>query len=220
MLLTDIPLRERKAGQMRVALVRALLARLVERPLAEIPVREICAEVGVSEPTFFNHFDGKSAALPYFVSLWSLGTAEAMGEAEDGVHRLFIFFDQVGKAMQSHPGVLNAIIGHHQQLRIPPPATIIPRADRLVWYGDGSATVEDEPQTVPALIASCVAEMHRDGALPEGLVPARLRDVLLALFYGIPAVVPAGPHVRSTFRGAARAVLVGHGVRFVAEDAS
>ena len=56
MSLASIPLRERKRARTRIALVEALLERLVERPLDAIQVAELVEAVDISPATFFNYF--------------------------------------------------------------------------------------------------------------------------------------------------------------------
>jgi AcrR family transcriptional regulator len=213
--LIDLPLRERKAGQTRIAIVRALLPRLNERPLEDIPVRELCAEVSISAPTLFNHFETKGAVLPYFVSLWSLGTASEMRQGsgeDDGIERIVRFFDSVGAAMKDHPGVLSAIIGHQHRLMALPERVEVGRAARLCWYGDGTETLALEPMTVPEMIGEGLALAAEQGAVPEGVDLPMVGSQLMALFYGVPAAQPTGKKAAALFRSAVQIVLKGNGL--------
>lgn len=211
--LHDLPLRERKAGQTRVSLTRALLPRLAQRPLDAIPVKELCAEVGISEPTFFNHFDGKQAVLPYYISLWSVGAAPTVrASSERGLVRIATFFDQVGAGMQEWPGVLNAILGHQHTLRALPEAVDVPRADRLAWYGDGFPHLEHGPWTVPELVGECVAHARARGELGPSVNDRHLVQSLLTLFYGVPAVEARPERMRDVFARSVAVVLRGHGL--------
>lgn len=213
MSLSEIPLRQRKAAQTRISILSALLPRLKERALEDIPVHELCREVGISSPTFFNYFDSKGAVLPYFVSLWSLGAHVAMHQAPPGLPRLYGFFDEVAAAMQRHPGVLNAIIGHQQRLMRQPEIVTIHRADRLLWYPETPATLEASPRTVPDLISSCIAEAAAAGALPATADHRLLARILLAIFFGVPTAESRTARVQVTLRAAVTAILRGFGAR-------
>jgi AcrR family transcriptional regulator len=70
--LKDLSLRERKYAQTKVNLLRTTVAKLNEKRLDEISVRELCDEVFISEATFFNYFPQKSDLLVYYIKLWSL----------------------------------------------------------------------------------------------------------------------------------------------------
>ncbi len=217
MLITDLPLRERKASETRIALLRAALARLPERALEDIPVKELCVDVGISEPTFFKYFASKTDLLPHYTNLFSLRALSAMRAAaeagdESGVRQLEVFFAEVARAMGEFPGVLPAIIGNRLRLREPPGRVPIPRGDRLLWYGDDDALLELEPRTVPEMIAQGVARAAAQGELPKSVSRPELRRVLLALFFGIPASEDRPERIGATFLSALHAVLRGYGV--------
>lgn len=71
MILSDIPLRERKAAKTKVELLNTMLKMTVHKPLAEITVKELCREIDISDATFFNYFPKKEDLLLYFIRLWS-----------------------------------------------------------------------------------------------------------------------------------------------------
>ncbi|KRC50398.1 hypothetical protein ASE16_05005 [Leifsonia sp. Root227] len=71
-------LRERKKAQTRASLERAAVALVLERPIDDVTIDEICAAVPVSHRTFFNYFDCKEDALLGFRHAW--GDAQLVGE--------------------------------------------------------------------------------------------------------------------------------------------
>ena len=74
--LAEIPLRQRKQAQTRLALLDAVLARLDgKRTLDDIPVKELCDAANISQASFFNYFPSKTDLLVYFVQIWSLDLA-------------------------------------------------------------------------------------------------------------------------------------------------
>ena len=112
----QLPLRERKAAQTRLALVDALVEALRERPFAEITVRSLCQEVGISEPTFFKYFPRKEDPLVLFVALWSIGLAvRAADDSLSGRDIVEMIFAETAREMQRSPRVMHEIIAHQMR---------------------------------------------------------------------------------------------------------
>src|SRR5688572_15292458 len=68
-------LRERKFARTKLALMQAALERMRTKKLDEVPVKELCDEVQVSEATFFNYFPKKSDLLHYLIKVWTIEVA-------------------------------------------------------------------------------------------------------------------------------------------------
>lgn len=70
-----VGLRQRKKEKLRRDLEKAMLTRVLEVGYAQATVEDVCAEVGISNKTFFNYFDSKDSAI--------LGRVEHTPTAED-----------------------------------------------------------------------------------------------------------------------------------------
>lgn len=185
-------LRARSYARSRLAVLDALVERLDQRPLEEIPVHEICEAAGVSQATFFNHFGSKSAVLVYFVQLWSIEVghrAREVARQHGPSAAIFDLFDRAAADGVAHPGVMTEVVVHQARLAAPPsPPEITPteRAMRFPHLPD-AATL---PATgldglLPALLAEAVAR----GELPDD-TDVDLTFVMLAgFFFGTPIAV-------------------------------
>ena len=108
-------LRERKFARTKLALLQAALERMRDKKLDEIPVKELCDEVEVSEATFFNYFPKKNDLLHYLIQVWTIEVAwhaqSTVGE-ECGLRFIEQVFDYTGKKLADHPRLMLEIIAH------------------------------------------------------------------------------------------------------------
>ncbi len=213
MVLSELSRRDRKAAQTRDALLRALIQQLASRSFKQVRVRDLCDQVDISEPTFYNHFESKGALLTHFVSLWSLRAAaslDAPDVRDSGVVQLFVLFDSIARGMRRHPGLLTAIFCRQMPLRRQPECVPIPAGDRLLWYGDNTPLIDVAPTNIPTMIAGAVATGRSAGEIPESVDRRELRRVILSLFYGVPTAEERTTKISTTFANALRAVLTGY----------
>lgn len=182
-LLAGYPLRERKRARLRVGLWSALRDRIERMPFAEITVRQLAADLEISEPTFFAHFATKTELLAYHICLWRIDTVHAASRAGEGIGFLRGFFDQTARSIQAGPRLWYEITaevarggGVCTQIEISP-------AERLLAFGDPAMLrVHGAPQ--PELF-----EQHLTKAKAAGEYPGRVPDAVTSLltgFYGVP----------------------------------
>ncbi len=198
MKLSDRPLREQKAGRTRLALLQALTTRLRTRSFAEVGVKELCQEVGISEPTFFNHFGTKGALLEYFISLWSieLQSRARTGDARSsGVARLRLLFELAGKAIRANPGVMQEIIAHQIRVRRQPIPYPLNAAERLIRFPELADVCAFEPMTVSQVVRAALQDAQRAQELKPDVDLHTTEMLLMAVFFGVPA---AAPHAART----------------------
>ncbi len=194
---TALGLRERKAATKRLALLDALLKRLSDRPLEQITVRELCAEVGVSEQTFFNTFGSKASVLVYFVMLWSIEMQALMKGASNARHALEALFAQSAQLQMRFPWVMPAVISEqfrarHQGLSVAPVPTL---ADKWIRFGEQDAEEAFEPfekaEALPvgAMIGAQLSRAVEHGALSRHVDRELLERQLVSLFFGATSAV-------------------------------
>ncbi len=186
----NLPLRERKYAQTKLALLHAALERLEARPLDQLSVRELCEATQVSEATFFNYFHSKTDLLHYFGQLWALeATWHGRAAGYSGLAAIHDLFDFAARHMQEHPGTWGEVIAlqarTRERLTLPP----LTRAEcRLALpEREEREELDERPaKGLEALITPQLEHAVRSGELPPNtLIPTAL-VALLAIFFGVP----------------------------------
>ncbi len=185
----SIPLRQRKAAQTRLTLLEALLSRLDERSLAEISVKELCAEVPCSEPTFFNHFESKEQLLVFFIQLWSVEMAwrgKYKLNLEHPLEAIEEIFVQTARYTVSHPGIMCEILAFQARTRAPQITRKPTRADILLAHPDkeGIEELESENGGLDALLPPLLTAAVSQGLLPENTDIQAVFFALGSIFFG------------------------------------
>lgn len=190
--LQDLPLRQRKQAQTRLALLHAVLARLDgTRTLEDINVRELCAEASISEASFFNYFPKKTDLLEYFIRLWSLELAwRVRHELADKTAREAIeaIFTSTARQSGEHPGVMAEIIAF-QARQTEPEGMELELADRLAAYPDRPG-IEDVPAIgLDGLLPQLIARAIDRGELPASTDRTAALLALTSVFFGVPLIL-------------------------------
>jgi AcrR family transcriptional regulator len=184
-----IPLRERKHAQTKLALMGAALEGMEQRPLEEVPVKDLCDAAMVSEATFFNYFPRKSDVLAYYGQLWTLelswhGQKTAAGAP--GLPAIEEVFRQAAKRVQERPGVMGEVIAYHAGQRERAPATAVGRAERALAFPDLAGIEEVPAGGLETVLVPNLQHAIEHGALPPNTHLHSVMVTLVALFYGTP----------------------------------
>lgn len=202
-----LPLRERKFAHTKLALLDAALARLPSKPFAEITVKDLCAEVEVSEPTFFNYFPTRNHLLVYFVELWSLAVQLQilrLGREAGAIRAVDLAFEITGREIGKRPQVMFEIISW----KVLTPQTEswpeVTRAERLLRFPAAPEVLDLRVASVGDIVERHVRLARKRGELPSNVDVALARTCLVAMFYGIPLALGLEKHtsVVSTYRSA------------------
>jgi AcrR family transcriptional regulator len=187
--LAGISLRERKRARLRVGLWSALRTRIERTPFAEITVRELAADLEISEPTFFAHFAGKSELLAYHIGLWRIDTTLAARAGTDGIGFVYRFFEHTAHTIREGPRMWFEITAEVARGGgVCAPVDIGP-AERLLVFGDRAAL--DVPARSQAdLFADHLTAAAAAGSLGGSVLAAA--TALLTGFYGVPLALGPG----------------------------
>ena len=206
----QLPLRMRKAARTRLALLDALVERLRERPFSKITVRSLCAEVHISEPTFFKHFPAKEDLLVFFVQLWSVGLAvRADDEALSGHELITLVFDETARQMRSAPRVMHEIIAHQMRLEAPPKLAAPSVAELAKRFPDEPRAWTMKPVPIQDLLRGGLERARDRGELPADISLTDATWALVAIFFGVPASTRSTSHVSRRYRSAVALVWSG-----------
>ena len=190
--LEDIPLREKKYAQTKLALLEAAIEQLKDKPLEDIAIKDLCKQAQVSDATFFNYFTRKADILVYFIQLWSIEVSwharQATGE-NTGLGVIETIFAFTAKQSANHPTLTSEITAFQARMREAPPLGNISLAERLLAFPDLT-----ELETLPAEGLDSILPVHIKRAIEAGELPADtdVDCVLLALvsiFFGVPLVM-------------------------------
>lgn len=185
--LEALPLRQRKFAKTKLAILRALLRHLDERPLESISTKELAQEVEISDGTFFNYFPKKTDLLVYFIQLWSLemgwhaGRAAESGTAKEAIVGIFV---RTAAQMEGHPTVMREIIQHMARAEgvAPTPLTL---AERYAAFPN-LVGIEDVPELgFDAIVLPLLIKAIARRELPKLDVELAMLG-LASLFFGVP----------------------------------
>jgi AcrR family transcriptional regulator len=171
MALDEIPLRERKHSQTKLAILDALLLKLGEKTLDDISVKEICDTVPISEPTFYNYFGKKSDMLTYYLQLgvieieWLLANKLANKKPIESIEAVFEYF---GRKIGEFPRLKNEFIIFLARESDYCGKTRVSDCEKLsVFKGyDGILEVDDN-RCIEKILADLLKNAVREGQLPE-----------------------------------------------------
>jgi len=188
--------RQTKAANTRIGLLEAALERLDDRPLSEIPAKELADAAGVSTATFFNYFPSKDDLLALFVLLWSVEMAWTVDRhpPDDPLGAIEAMFTATARSAQEHPGILAEIITFEARHRWAQEHTPPTDADVLRRYPDHPGIVHTRRDAgldalVPPLLQRARDLGHLDANAPLSLMFAAVGTI----FFGAPIIVRQAP---------------------------
>lgn len=200
-----LPLRARKFAQTKLALLHALVERLDERALDEIPVKELYEAANISEASFFNYFARKADIIVYFVQLWSLDLAwqvQQGGLERTAFEAIEAIFTATARQIREHPGVMREILAHQARLTSQPSLPELTLAERSVAYPDRPGIETIPAAGLDSLLPPLVAQAIAAGELPPATDPTAAFLGLAAMFFGVPMCLcrTVPDHVEAAYR--------------------
>lgn len=155
-------LRDRRAAELRLRVVRALEARLTSRNLADISVDDLVAEAGISRMTFFNHFPTKESAVDYLMTVFLVELEGALA-ATRGVALVKGVFARMGDEMAENPARMRRILAHFVARDPTQPMPVLTVAERAL-VAPGQPT-RGGLVGLGGLFLRAIAEARADGDL-------------------------------------------------------
>lgn len=191
-----ISLRERKYAATKANLMRAVVSRLGTQSLDEVVVKDVCAEVQLSETTFFNYFPSKQDVVGYFVQIWSIETAWAMGQglAETGSHLAAVrrMFDHTATQDQNPIGVMGEIVAYQARSRQIFTFAPLTPAEYAHHFPNKAGIDTIEAQGIDQLLVTHLVAAQQAGELNPDTDIHALTMALVAIFFVTPMMVGLG----------------------------
>jgi len=191
----NVTLREAKMARTRLDLMRAMLFKLREKSFAEISVKELCAEVMISEGTFFNYFPKKNDLLVYFIQLWSMEAAWVAQEKagpKAGVGAVEAVFEFTAQKMVDHPRIMGEIIAIQACGCAPKSIDELTPADRAAAFPGVDGLQNLPSQGLRSLFPLYLARAVELGELPKTTDIAAVTAALVCVFFGVPTMGAMG----------------------------
>ncbi|BAZ92549.1 transcriptional regulator [Thiohalobacter thiocyanaticus] len=184
----DIPLRERKAARTRLNLARALAGQLARHSLDEVAVRDLCAEIEISEATFFNYFPRKTDLLAYLGRLWTLELqwhASQAAAEKPGLAAIEAVFQAAARRVQAEPQAWGEWIAWQAQQREKREEEPLTQAEKRLGFPDCAGIETLAEQRLDGLLAQQLTRAIERGELPANTPVPVVMAALIAQFYGV-----------------------------------
>lgn len=140
---TEIKLRDRKKGILRLQILQTFQDLLKERRFDDIKVKDICRIVNTSEVTFFKYFQKKEEILSYYMQVWNYkresritGTGRSQGI--EGIYRILNDISETEQAQE----IMLSFITYVSRLREHPESVVLEDYEKKLLF-------EDENMIVP-----------------------------------------------------------------------
>ncbi|MFT7521022.1 MAG: AcrR family transcriptional regulator [Kiritimatiellia bacterium] len=178
-------LRQKKAAQTRIGLLEALIERLTERPLDDVPISQLCTAAGVSQATFFNYYESKHALLMFYVQLWSIEMAWEARRHDDPLCAIEAVFQATAREGAKGSGILGEVIAYQARFSVRAPTSEPTDADLLRMYPDLEGILEMPRDTgIDGVISPLLHQAIRGGQLPATTDVNMALCGVLSVFFG------------------------------------
>ncbi len=192
--MSELSLRDRKYASTKADLMNAVLARLSTERLADIKVRDICDEVMVSEPTFFNYFPSKTDVIVYRIQLWSIEVLwnidQQLQQGASHLDAIRHMFAVTAQVSVETPGMMAEIVAYQALQREKMSFTPLKPAEYAHHFPDNPAIENISAQGINQILANQVQAAHHNGELPSTLNLEALTLTLMSIFFLTPVMAP------------------------------
>lgn len=189
----DQPRRAQNRARTRVTLVEALLPRLSEHRLDDIPVSDLARDAGISQATFFNHFPSKGDLLTHFLQLWGLRVGAhartVRAEHDSALAAIGALYQSTAEQILAGPRVMLEIIAHQARmpadLQVPP----VELTERLLWLPGEPDVMALSDQGLGGLLPVLLTEAVQNGELPPDTNVPATTLAAASIFFGVPLLL-------------------------------
>ena len=184
-----LPLRARKAARTRIELWSAARDAAEAQRFADIKVADLCAKVGVTQPTFFKYFPEKSDLLVFGIMLWGIQTGwklSRLPKSKSPVQKINWLFADAARGFAERPGFTREILGRQATRAGPPKFLEVTIAERLYAFPDCPGIERFPGQGIVALVTPLVRAAKRDELAAASPSTEVIVQALVSIFMGVP----------------------------------
>ncbi|MBM2813254.1 MAG: transcriptional regulator [Ignavibacteria bacterium] len=201
--LNEIPLRERKHAQTKLALMKIAESKILEKPFSEITVKELCNEVQISDATFFNYFSKKSDLLVYYIQLWTLDMSwyeEHSDKRKSSLKKIESVFIRTAEKMKANSRIMNEIISFMALTESPLEFKELPNEERYLAFPELEEIENISSLPFDKMFLEKLNDAIKSGELPKKVDIQAAMTGLLSIFFGIPLLFSRyAPHLIGQF---------------------
>ena len=189
---TKYSLREKKYAKTKIALASAFIERLKSTRFADISIKDVCANVEVSEGTFYNYFPSKADLASYFKTLTLLKIAWAVKKREKELRPLELIeyiFDLILKDVEQ-PFLFYEIVSIFTAERVKPDKeSALTEAEKSYAFPECHEIEKISVVTLGDLFSQIIENGQKKGGLSKNIKTHDVVLALMAIVVGVPLVI-------------------------------
>lgn len=187
---TNIPLRERKFAQTKLALLKVAIEKMKMKPLEAISVKELCEATMISEMTFYKYFPKKTDLLVYYLQVVVLEIAWYLQhgvKSKTNLEMVEECFDLAIRKMFGNLSVMSETIAYFAQERELPEFQALSKAEQMLEFPHlpGIEEVQLKDARLETLVEPYLRQAVADGELPATTDVNTLLIMAVAIFTGL-----------------------------------
>lgn len=167
---------------LKVSIMEEMLRLLKLKPLHDIRVDELCANINTTKVTFFNYFQYKEQVLDYFVRKWLYDRSHEIHSGkyrgEDGLYAVFRSICEDGAFGKK---LMVSLVHYYSKLTERPPEIEISPCEYFL-FNEEAFRRQVEPLDLKQVFVYYLSGI-------SSIAPSRYKEMasqLVALLYGVP----------------------------------
>ena len=188
----DFSLREKKYARTKIALVQEFMDRMKTTRFSEIPIKEVCEKVEVSEGTFYNYFHHKMEILEYYFILaflkviWTVENDEGRKNYRQKIEYIF---DHIANEIQEpfmFYEIMSVKTSEHLMRKEEMELTEV---EKVLAFPDCEGIEHISTSRIDQYFEKILKAAQKDKQLPAGVSVDDLLVSLMSTMIGVPLTI-------------------------------
>jgi len=188
-------LREKKFAKTKIGLMHEFMSRLQTTPFSEIPIKEVCDKLEVSEGTFYNYFPHKVDLVSYFHKLTTLKITWEVDNSKEKLNNIEMIehaFSAVADEIQE-PFLFYEIVSlYASQHSKPDKRKDISAAEKIYAFPDYPGIEKIKVMALEDYFARIIRKAQQEKELSSDVPADDIVYSLIAILVGIPLAIDMG----------------------------